>query len=249
MNLTGKVAIVTGGSAGLGRQICHTLSASGTNVAVVYNRNHDDAQTEAGELNQSGVQSEAVRCDITDHNQVKTLVAEVMETFGRLDILINNAAYNKWVAFSDLDSLTSEVWNKIITTNLTAPMLLIKEVAEHMNREGLGRIVNIASIAGLSPRGSSIAYAVSKAGLIHLTKCMAVALAPKILVNCIAPGYMQDTRMSSNLSPEYQKRAIDGSVLKRTTDKDDVAKQVVIFCETESTTGQTISIDAGRHFH
>jgi 3-oxoacyl-[acyl-carrier protein] reductase len=128
-------------------------------------------------------------------------------------------------------------------------MLCIKAAAAGMRAQGGGRIVNIASIAGLSPTGSSIAYAVSKAGLIHLTKCMAVALAPDVLVNCVAPGYLEDTRATNNLDPAYQQKSRESSLLKRAADKDDVAEQVVAMCRTDSITGQTLAIDAGRVFH
>src|SRR5580693_3729607 len=124
------------------------------------------------------VNAAAFACDITDAAAVDKLVGEVTARFGRLDILINDAAYNKSVAFTDLDNLTQDLWDKIMAVNLTGPMRMTKAVAPIMKAQGQGRIVNIASVAGLGPTGSSIAYAVSKAGLIHLTKCMAVALAP-----------------------------------------------------------------------
>src|SRR5204862_2477418 len=99
-------------------------------------------------------------------------------------------------------NLTMEVWDKIIAVNLTGPMRLTKAVGPVMKAQGSGRIVNISAVAGLGPTGSSIAYAVSKAGLIHLTKCMAVALAPQVLVNCVAPGLLEGTRATANLRPE-----------------------------------------------
>lgn len=133
--------------------------------------------------------------------------------------------------------------------NLTGPFLCSKAVSAVMKRQGRGRIVNIGSIAGLHPIGSSIAYAVSKAALTHLTRCLAVALAPDVLVNCVAPGFMEGTRMSENLAPEYQQKARQGSLLQRAADKDDVAATVVEFCRTDSITGQTLVIDAGRVFH
>ena len=133
--------------------------------------------------------------------------------------------------------MTYEEWQKILAVNLTGPMLCIKAVAPAMQRTGGGRIVNIASVAGLAPSGSSIPYAVSKAGLIHLTRCMAVGLAPAILVNCIAPGYLEGTRATANLNPAYRDRARDAALLKRAADKDDVANQVVALCQTDSITG------------
>jgi len=177
------------------------------------------------------------------------MVNAVGEHFGRIDILVNDAAYNKWIPFNDLDALGLDDWQKILSVNLTGPMLCMKAVVPHMRRQGGGRIVNIASVAGLAPSGSSIPYAVSKAGLIHLTRCMAVGLAPDILVNCVAPGYLEDTRATSNLDPAYRQRSRDGALLKRAADKDDVADQVVTFCRTDSITGQTLAIDAGRVFH
>jgi 3-oxoacyl-[acyl-carrier protein] reductase len=249
MDLKAKVAIVTGGNGGLGQRICHALAAAGSEIAVVYAQSHDSAHSFAGELRKTGARVEAIACDVTDPGQVAELSKRVVETFGRLDILVNDAAYNKWIPFNDLDAMTFEEWQKILSVNLTGPMLCIKAVVPAMMRNGGGRIVNISSVAGLSPSGSSIPYAVSKAGLIHLTRCMAVGLAPNILVNCVAPGYLEGTRATANLAPEYRARARDAAILKRAADKDDIAKQVVALCETDSITGQTLVIDAGRVFH
>ena len=249
MELKGAAAIVTGGSGGLGGRICHALARAGSDVAVLYNSGRQEAEGTAQELRELGIQAEAMHCDVTDPQQVDALVSQVLERFGRVDILINNAGFNKWIPFSDLDAMTYEVWSKIISINLTGPMLAIKAVADPMKRQGAGRIVNISSIAGLGPTGSSIAYAVSKAGLIHLTKCMAVSLAPGVLVNCIAPGLLEGTKMSHNLTPEHRELAKETALLKRAASLDDIADQVVAFCATDSVTGQTLAIDAGRVFH
>jgi 3-oxoacyl-[acyl-carrier protein] reductase len=187
--------------------------------------------------------------DVTDPKSVEGLVNQVVREFGRIDILVNDAAYNKWIPFVQLQDLQMEDWTRILEVNLTGPFVCIKAVAPIMKRQRQGRIVNVSSVTGLSPTGSSIAYAVSKAGLIHLTRCMAVALAPDVLVNCVAPGFMEGTRMSENLSPEYRQKIKQGALLRRETDKDDVAELVVELCRTESITGQTIVIDAGRVFH
>ena len=177
------------------------------------------------------------------------MVDDVVKRFGRLDILINDAAYNKSIPFKDLDNLTYEEWTKIIDINLTGPMLTTKAAGAVMKKQGSGRIVNISSVAGLGPTGSSIAYAVSKAGLIHLTKCMAVALAPKVLVNCVAPGLLEGTRATANLRPEAVETGRKASLLGVAADKDDCADQVVTMCRTNTMTGQTIVIDSGRTFH
>lgn len=249
MNLKDSVAVVTGGNGGLGQRICHALASAGANIAVVYARSAKEAESVARDLAGRGVKAEAFACDVTDPAQVQRLVDSVVERFGRLDILINDAAYNKSIPFNDLDGLTIEEWSKIIDVNLTGPMHCIKAVAPVMRRQSRGRIVNISSVAGLGPQGSSIAYAVSKAGLIHLTKCMAVALAPDVLVNCVAPGLLEGTRATANLPASYIERAASASLLKKPADKDDVADQVVTMCRTDTMTGQTVVIDSGRTFH
>jgi 3-oxoacyl-[acyl-carrier protein] reductase len=250
MKLRGAVALVTGGNGGLGQRICHALAAEGVNIAVMYARSREQAEGVAAELaGRHQVQARAFACDITDRAQVERLVADVTGQFGRLDILVNDAAYNKAIPFQDLDGLTEEEWDRILAVNLTGPMRLIKAVAPVMKAQGRGRIVNISSVAGLGPSGSSIAYAVSKAGLIHLTKCMAVALAPETLVNCVAPGMLEGTRATANLRQEQIERANSGALLKRAADKDDCADMVVTMCRTDTMTGQTTVIDAGRLFH
>jgi ketoreductase RED2 len=250
MDLKGTVALVTGGNGGLGQRICHALAREGVQIAVMYARSRDQAEEVARDLtSRYQINAAAFACDITDASAVDELVEEVTKRFGRLDILINDAAYNKAIPFDDLDGLTQHEWDKIIAVNLTGPMRLTKAVAPIMKAQGQGRIVNISSVAGLSPTGSSIAYAVAKAGLIHLTRCMAVAMAPETLVNCVAPGLLEGTRATENLRAEQVERASSGALLKKAADKDDCADMVVTMCRTDTMTGQTTVIDAGRVFH
>src|SRR5689334_22356731 len=250
MDLAGAVALVAGGNGGLGQRICHALAKQGAHIAVIYAKSAAEAEGVARTLSSLyQVQAAAFACDVTDAAAVGRLLEEVGRRFARIDILVNDAAYNKSIPFSDLDALTSEVWDRIIEVNLTGPMRLSKAVAPLMKAQGRGRIVNIASVAGLAPTGSSIAYAVSKAGLIHLTRCLAVALAPEILVNCVAPGLLEGTRATANLRPEQIERSASGSLLKKAADKDDCADMVVTMCRTDTMTGQTIVIDSGRFFH
>src|SRR6202162_3549988 len=185
MDLKGAVALVTGGNGGLGQRICHALAKEGVHIAVMYAQSRDEAEGVARDLtSRHQINAAAFGCDITDGRAVKNVVGEVMRRFGRLDILVNDAAYNKAIPFADLDNLTIEVWDKIIAVNLTGPMRLTKAVAPLMKAQGRGRIVNIASVAGVGPTGSSIAYAVCKAGLIHLTRRMAGGPPAEALVNC-----------------------------------------------------------------
>jgi 3-oxoacyl-[acyl-carrier protein] reductase len=249
MDLKNAVAVVTGGNGGLGQRICHALAREGANIAVVYAQSANEAGAVADEMRKHGVEADAFQCDLRQPAQITRMVDEVVKRFGRLDILINDAAYNKSIPFKDLDGLTTEEWSKIIDVNLTGPMHTIKAVAPVMQKQKRGRIVNIASIAGLHPGGSSIAYAVSKAGLIHLTRCMSVALAPDVLVNCVAPGLLEGTRATANLSKTQIENSANGALLKRAADKDDCADQVVVMCKTETMTGTTVAIDSGRAFH
>ena len=249
MELQGTVALITGGSGVLGGRICHALARNGVNLAVGYATSADRARSMAEECARDhGVRAIAVPCDVTNAEQVHAAVESTLSEFGRIDILVNDGAYNKFIPFNDLDSMTMDEWHKILTINLTGPMLTIKAVAGPMKKQGRGRIVNISSTAGFGPTGSSIAYAVSKAGLNHLTRCMAVGLAPEITVNCVAPGYLEGTKMSSNLSPEMRQRGVESSVLKRAADLNDIAEQVVTFCRSDTTTGQNLVIDSGRVF-
>ena len=250
MELKGAVALVTGGNGGLGQRICHALAKEGADIAVMYAQSKDQAEGVVRDLtSRYQINAAAFGCDITEAAAVDKLIGDVTARFGRLDILINDAAYNLAVPFPDLDALTEDVWNKILAVNLTGPMRLTKAVAPIMKAQGRGRVVNISSVAGLHPVGSSIAYAVSKAGLIHLTRCMAVAMAPETLVNCVAPGLIEGTRATANLRPEMIERSAATSLLKKPADKDDCADMVVTMCRTETMTGQTIVIDAGRVFH
>ena len=246
MELKGCAAIVTGGSGGLGQRICRALALEGVNVVVNYAESEAKAKGVAEEISTLGVRAVAIRADVTDPVAVTRMVEQAKAEFGRVDILVNDAAFNKTIAYPDLDGLTHELWNHIMNTNLTSAFICIKAVAALMRAQGQGRIVNISSGAGVAPRGSSIAYAVSKAGMIHLTKCMAVALAPAVTVNCVAPGFMEGTRMSANRPAEYVATVADLTLLRHTVSKDDVAEQLVTFCRSDSMTGQTVVMDCGR---
>ena len=246
MDLKGCTAIVTGGSGGLGQRICRALALEGVNVVVNYAASEAKAKSVAEEVSKLGVRAVAIRADVTDPADVARMVEQAEAEFGRVEILVNDAAFNKTVAYPDLDGLTHELWNHILTTNLTGTFNCIKAVAPLMQAQGRGRIVNISSGAGVVPRGSSIAYAVSKAGIIHLTKCMAVALAPAVTVNCVAPGFMEGTRATFNRPAEYVATVADMTLLRHAVSKDDVAEQLVTFCRSDSVTGQTLLMDCGR---
>ncbi len=250
MDLAGAVVVVTGGTGGLGSEICRAFARAGSRVAVVYLERTAQAEALADELRGLGAAaSRAVQADVTAAEPIATMVEQVVGEWGRLDVLVNNAAYNQYVAFPDLDGMTLELWEKILHANITGPFLCSKAVAPIMKRQGGGRIVNIGSIAGFQPTGSSIAYAVSKSALAHLTRCLAVALAPEVQVTGVHPGLMEGTRMTERLHPDQVKRSSEAAVLGHNPLKEDVAEQVVAFARSDSTTGQNIVIDSVRFFH
>lgn len=249
MELASKVAIVTGGTGGLGGCIIESFVQAGTSVALIYRDSKDLAEQRAKEMSAHGPRVVPIQADVATEAGAAKMVEATIAELGGVDILVNDAAYNQWVPFKDLDGLTEEIWTKILTTNTTGPFLCSKAVAPAMKERGTGRIINISSVAGLDPGGSSIAYAVSKAALNHLTRCMAVALAPDILVNCVAPGLLEGTRMTDNLAPQFVAAARERALLKRAAFKEDVAEHVLGFARTDSTTGQTLVVDAGRVFH
>lgn len=249
MEIKGAVAIVTGGDSGLGQHICRKLAAQGANVVIVYHSSPDNAEALARELSALGAESVAFQADVSIAQEVEGLVKRVLDRFGRLDILVNNAGYNPPVPPMDINALTPELWNRTLLTNVTGPYLLMRAAAPALKASGAGRIVNIASSAGLAPTGSNAAYGVSKAALIQLTRNMAVLLAPEVTVNAVAPGFMEGTGMTGHLKPEQLEQARMSAALKRSVDKDDVAEQILTLIRSDSITGQTVVIDAGRIYH
>jgi 3-oxoacyl-[acyl-carrier protein] reductase len=196
-------------------------------------------------LHAAGRRSLAVQLDQRDPLAIDACVDNVAREFGRLDILVNNAAWNIGIPFTDLEALTADLWDRVLETNLRGPYLLARACAPHLHAHGTGRIVNIASIGGLHPASSSIAYSASKAGLIHLTRCLAVALAPDVTVNCIAPGLVEGTRMAQRIPAEVVEMEREQAVLRRVASIEDIAAQAVMFCRAESITGQVLVIDGG----
>jgi 3-oxoacyl-[acyl-carrier protein] reductase len=245
MDLTGKTALVTGGSGDLGAAIARALATAGADVAISYTSRPDEATATADAVRGAGRRSLTVPLDQRDPTAIEASVAAVMGEFGRLDVLVNNAAWNIGVPFANLDALTADIWDRVLETNLRGPYLLARACAPHLRGHGAGRIVNIASVGGLYPGSSSIAYSASKAGLIHLSRCLAVALAPEVTVNCIAPGLVEGTRMALRLPDEVAQWARDQAVLGRTGRAQDIAEQVVTFCRAESVTGQVLVVDGG----
>jgi 3-oxoacyl-[acyl-carrier protein] reductase len=245
MDLNGKVAFVTGGSGDIGKAIARALAGAGADVVISYVGDAGRANAAVEAIRKAGGQCHAVQLDQRDLKSIDVCVAKVIGLAGRLDILVNNAAWNIGIPFSDLDALTADIWDRVLETNLRGPFLLSRAFAPELRRHKAGRIINIASLAGLAPGGSSIAYAASKSALIHLTHCLAVALAPDVSVNCIAPGLVEGTRMAERLPEDMKQLARSQAILGRTGSADDIARMAVAYCQADSMTGQTVVVDGG----
>ena len=249
MDLAGRVALVTGGSGDLGSAICRALARNKMDVAVTFAGEKERAERVVAEVEAAGCRSLAMHLDQSTMDEPDQVVAATARYFGRLDVLVNNAAWNIGIPFADLEALTPEIFDRMYATNLRGPYLLARAAARPMKEQGEGRIVNIGSIGGLHPASSSIAYSSTKAGLIHLTRCLAVALAPDVLVNCVAPGLIEGTRMAARLPDAVREGALQRAVLRRAASVEDIAEQVVTFCRSDSTTGQVLPVDAGNVFN
>ena len=233
MDLKDRVALVAGGTGLLGTAIARALAGAGADIAITYLERKDAARETCAVVEGLGRKSFSVALDQTKDEQIAPAVEAVKKHFGRIDILVNNAGWNVSIPFPDLEALDAAVWDRLFATNLRGPYLICRAAAPHLKASGSGRIVNIASVAGL----------------IHLTRCLAVALAPQVSVNCVAPGLMDGTRMTSRLRAEQVQGALQRAVLKRAVTVEDVADQVLTFCKSDSVTGQTVNIDAGVFFH
>ena len=244
MDPKNKVALVTGGGTGLGKEISLKLAAAGASVAVNYSRSAEEAAETASEIESVGAEAMTVRADVSKSSDVRRMVDEVVERFGGIDILINNAGTTVFVPFSDLDGMTEEDWDNIMAVNLRGPFLCSKAVAPMMKDRGAGKIINVTSSGGIRPSGSCIAYSVSKAAENMLGRCMATALAPQIQVNNIAPGLL-DTRWGRIWGDKATNDYKDRALLGRLPELDDVADAVMYLVRNDSVTSQTLVIDAG----
>lgn len=243
--LSGRVALVTGGSRGIGRACCLRLAKEGALVAVNYHRGAEAAAETVRQIEALGGRAVAVQADVANPAEVDRMIATVAAELGPVDLLVNNAGVFEYVPHQEL---TLELWQRTLTTNLTGAYLVTWAVKEQMVARGFGRIVNMTSISALQPRPMSMAYAASKAGLVAFTKSLAVALAPhNIRVNAVAPGLI-DTEILDGVDQTQLDRLIEATPMRRIGQPEEIAALVYFLLSEESsfTTGQTIVSSGGR---
>lgn len=251
MELRGRVALVTGGAGGIGGAVVRTLATGGVaGVAINYRRSSQAAEELARELERSGVKASALQADVQSDEQVRSMVGRIEADFGRLDILINNAGVTHWVNLADLAGLTDSVWDEILDVNVKGAFRCARAAAKLLAASH-GMIVNVSSISGvLAPSTmSSLAYGTAKAALIYMTRALAVAMAPEVRVNCVAPAFTDTPWMSQHFGAEYRQviaKASAGFPLGRIATPDDIAGAIIgLITGGNFVTGQTLIVDGG----
>ena len=251
MELSGRVALVTGGAGGIGGAVVRSLAKAGiSGIAINYRNSRREAEELAQEISRSGVKAVAVQADVQNDEQVCSAIGEIGETFGRLDIVINSAGVTHWVNLADLAGLTDAIWDEIFDVNVKGAFRCARAAAALLEASQ-GMIVNVSSISGvLAPSTmSSLAYGTAKAALIYMTRGLAVAMAPKVRVNCVAPAFTDTPWMSEHFGADYQQviaHASAGYPLQRIARPEDIAGAILgLITGGDFVTGQTLIVDGG----
>jgi 3-oxoacyl-[acyl-carrier protein] reductase len=241
--LAGRLALVTGGGTGLGREIALGLARAGADVVINYSRSHHEAAGTVAEIEALGRRSICVAADISDEAAVKAMAEEIERRLAPVEILVNNAGITRPARFGDLAALTAADWQRIYAVNVVGAFLCTQAVAPAMREAGWGRVLNVASNSAQLAEGSSIAYVVSKAAVISLTQCLARALAPAVNVNAVAPGWLETRWLEQHVRPEIRARVVSGELPSASVQ--DVARAAVELVCNPGITGQTLVVDGG----
>jgi len=243
-----KVALVTGGATGIGKSAVLALARAGYDVAINYSSSETAARATSREAQKLGAKALLVKCDVSDEGGVRSMLDSINKTFGRLDVLINNAGTTAAWKTRDLDSLSLDEWDRVFAVNVRG-LFQVTRAAAPLLRVNKGCVVNTASIVGVRPGPQPPPYAASKAAVVNLTKTLAWNLGPEIRVNAVAPGWMEGDWMKRMLKDKYEdlmgKRA-KSTPLKRVVTADDVAQTMMSLIESNRfVTGEVIVIDGG----
>lgn len=244
MNFTGKTAVVTGGSRGIGRAICLELARGGANVMLCYAGNEQAALDTVAACEALGAKAAAMRCDVSKTDEVKALVDAALQQFGAVHILVNNAGITR---DGLLMTMKEDAWDQVLDTNLKGAFLTMKAVARTMMKQRYGRIVNLSSVVGLHGNAGQVNYAASKAGVIGMTKSLAKELASRgVTVNAVAPGFI-DTDMTAALPQAARDALLPTIPAQRLGAAEEVAQAVAFLASDQAAyiTGQVLAVDGG----
>jgi 3-oxoacyl-[acyl-carrier protein] reductase len=244
MKCKDKVVVVTGGGTGIGRGMSLRFAQEGAAVVINYSKSKTRAREVAAQINGSGGQAVDIQADICRDLEARQLIEETVAKFGRLDVLINNAAWTRFVPHQNLEDLSEEILENTWSVIVKGSIYCTRAAVPHLRKNGEGSVINITSNAGFSARGSTIIYGASKAALTYITKALARALAPEIRVNAIAPGFV-DTKFV-NWTPEVIEQLKSQTHLGKAIIPENIADAAVFLaCDSMATTGQTILVDGG----
>lgn len=239
-----KTALITGGGKGIGKYITIKLAEDGYNVVINYSKSSNDAFEVAKIASSYGVDAYTLKCDISDFNQTESMINKIIEIYGQIDVVVNNAGITK---DNLLLKMSEEDWDKVINTNLKGTFNVIKFASKYMIKRRKGKIINISSVVGIVGNAGQSNYAASKAGIIGLTKSCAKELASRgITVNAIAPGFIE-TEMTNVLNDKIKSEMLNSIPLKRVGKPQDIANVVSFLASYASNyiTGQVINVDGG----
>lgn len=241
-----RVVLVTGSGTGVGRACILQFAKLGFDVVVNYSRSDREARETSQAAAELGANTLCLKADVSEEAEVVEMVRKIEAEFGRLDVLVNNAARTFFIELNDLASLTAEKWDSLMQVNAKGPFLCTKHCAPLLKAHGCGSVVNVSSIAGTTGRGSSIAYAASKGALNTLTKSLAIALAPDIRVNAVLPGPI-DSRWIREADNDWDLADMTAQLpIPKPSSPEDIADGVLFLATgSQMTTGQLLTIDGG----
>ncbi len=249
MEIKGKAAVVTGAGTGVGRATALELARRGCSVLINYSRSKSEAEQTAAEVTALGVKGIAVQADVADDSACRKMIDIAVAEFGRLDVLVNNAATTSFIPHDDLDAVKPEDWTRIFSTNLIGAFQCARAAKAALLASGNGEIVNVSSTAGINGTGSSIPYCASKAALNSLTVTLARVFAPTVRVNAVAPGFITTRWLQKGLGDQYdaiKARAEGHALLGKVCNAEDVAALILnIITGPDLITGQILPIEGG----
>lgn len=246
-----KKVLITGGSVGIGRQAALDFAAQGACVTINYRSAEEDAAQTLSLIEKAGGKGFMLKADLSDSAQAEAMVRAAALLMGGLDVLVNNAGVTRFIPFPDLDAVTAEDWSFLYQTNVESIFFCSRAANKIMQeQEDGGCIINLASVSGMLPRGSSIPYAVSKSAIIHLTKCLSQVMAPKVRVNSVSPGVVTQTRWNAEnpaFDPAAQQSGAANVPLKRLAVPEDIAAAILFLASDAASyiTGVNLPVEGG----